>query len=225
MNKNGLGLHIVFTGAPGCGKGTQARLLKERIAIPHLSTGEMLRAEAAKGTPLGLEIKALIDDGNLVPDEMIIKMLSQRIDEDDCKNGFILDGYPRSIEQAEILDEILEDINKGQDVKLLVIDIDVDEKLLIERIVNRRSCPKCKKIYNLKFVAPKKEGICDVCGAELVQRSDDTEEVASKRLDTYNTQTAPLVDFYEKKGLLRVVDGNRGIEEIYSSIKEQIKQG
>lgn len=216
---------LIFLGAPASGKGTHTERLVKDLNLPHIDTGSMLRAAVAKGTEAGKRAGSFMEKGQLVPIDVVASIIKDRLHEDDCKNGFILDGYPRSIEQAEILDEILEDINKGQDVKLLVIDIDVDEKLLIERIVNRRSCPKCKKIYNLKFVAPKKEGICDVCGAELVQRSDDTEEVASKRLDTYKTQTAPLVDFYEKKGLLRVVDGNRGIEEIYSSIKEQIKQG
>ena len=216
---------LIFLGAPASGKGTHTERIVKDLNLPHIVTGSMLRAAVAKGTEAGKRAGSFMEKGQLVPIDVVASIIKDRLHEDDCKNGFILDGYPRSIEQAEILDEILEDINKEQDVKLLVIDIDVDEKLLIERIVNRRSCPQCKKIYNLKFVAPKKEGICDVCGAELVQRSDDTEEVASKRLDTYKTQTAPLVDFYEKKGLLRVVDGNRGIEEIYSSIKEQIKQG
>lgn len=161
MNQNGLGLHLVFTGAPGCGKGTQARRLKEKIAIPHLSTGEMLRAEAAKGTPLGLEIKALIDGGNLVPDEMIIKMLSARIDEDDCKNGFILDGFPRTLPQAEVLEEML--AKKG--IKLdAVIEIQVPDEIIMERILGRYSCMTCGAGYHDKFQKPKVYGVCDVCG-------------------------------------------------------------
>jgi adenylate kinase len=145
MSKNGSGLHIVFTGAPGCGKGTQARALKEKIDICHLSTGEMLRAEAAKGTPLGSEISALIDGGNLVPDEMIIKMLSSRIEEDDCKNGFILDGFPRTLPQAEVLDEMLE--QKG--IKLdAVIEIQVPDEIIMERILGRYACMTCGEGYH-----------------------------------------------------------------------------
>lgn len=216
---------LIFLGAPASGKGTHTERLVNDMNLPHIDTGSMLRAAVAKGTEAGKRAGSFMEKGQLVPIDVVASIIKDRLHEDDCKDGFILDGYPRSIEQAEILDEILDDINNEQEVKLLVIDIDVDEKVLIERIINRRSCPKCKKIYNLKFVAPKIEGKCDVCGSDLVQRSDDTEEVASKRLDTYNTQTAPLVDFYHKKGILRVVDGNRGIEEIYSSIKEQIKQG
>ena len=216
---------LIFLGAPASGKGTHTERLVKDLNLPHIDTGSMLRAAVAKGTESGKKAGSFMEKGQLVPIDIVASIIKDRLHECDCKNGFILDGYPRSLEQAETLDEILEDINNGQDVKLLVIDIDVDEKVLLERIINRRSCPKCKKIYNLKFVVPKVEGKCDVCGSELVQRSDDTEGVALKRLDTYNSQTAPLVNFYNKKGILRIVDGTRGIEEIYSSIKEQIKQG
>lgn len=216
---------LIFLGAPASGKGTHTERLVKDLNLPHIDTGSMLRAAVAKGTEAGKRAGEFMANGQLVPIDVVATIIRDRLHEDDCKDGFILDGYPRSIEQAEILDDILADINKDEAVKLLVIDIDVDEKLLIERIVNRRSCPKCKKIYNLKFVTPAVEGKCDLCGADLMQRSDDTEEVAQKRLDTYNTQTAPLVDFYRKKGILRVVDGNRGIEEIYASIKKEIEQG
>ena len=210
MNANGLGLHIVFTGAPGCGKGTQARILKEKIAIAHLSTGEMLRAEAAKGTPLGLEIKELIDGGNLVPDEMIIKMLSERIDQDDCKNGFILDGFPRTLPQAEVLEEMLS--KKG--IKLdAVIEIQVPDEIIMERILGRYSCMTCGAGYHDKFQKPKVYGVCDVCGgADFYRRVDDNRSTVQNRLVNYRALTYPTIPYFEKKGLLRCVDGTGTIE-------------
>lgn len=210
MNANGLGLHIVFTGAPGCGKGTQARRLKEKIAIPHLSTGEMLRAEAAKGTPLGLQIKELIDGGNLVPDEMIIKMLSERIDQDDCKNGFILDGFPRTLPQAEVLEDMLS--QKG--IKLdAVIEIQVPDEIIMERILGRYSCMTCGAGYHDKFQKPKVYGVCDVCGGtDFYRRVDDNRTTVQNRLVNYRALTYPTIPYFEKKGLLRCVDGTGTIE-------------
>lgn len=210
MNQNGLGLHLVFTGAPGCGKGTQARILKDKIAIPHLSTGEMLRAEAATGSPLGLEIKALIDGGNLVPDEMIIKMLSQRIDQDDCKNGFILDGFPRTLPQAEVLEEML--AKKG--IKLdAVIEIQVPDEIIMERILGRYSCMNCGAGYHDKFQKPKVYGVCDVCGGtDFYRRVDDNRSTVQNRLVNYRALTYPTIPYFEKKGLLRCVDGTGTIE-------------
>lgn len=210
MNANGLGLHIVFTGAPGCGKGTQARILKEKIAIAHLSTGEMLRAEAAKGTPLGLQIKELIDGGNLVPDEMIIKMLSERIDQDDCKNGFILDGFPRTLPQAEVLEEMLS--KKG--IKLdAVIEIQVPDEIIMERILGRYSCMSCGAGYHDKFQKPKVYGVCDVCGGtDFYRRVDDNRSTVQNRLVNYRALTYPTIPYFEKKGLLRCVDGTGTIE-------------
>ena len=209
MNQNGLGLHLVFTGAPGCGKGTQARRLKEKIAIPHLSTGEMLRAEAAKGTPLGLEIKALIDGGNLVPDEMIIKMLSARIDEDDCKNGFI---------QAEVLEEML--AKKG--IKLdAVIEIQVPDEIIMERILGRYSCMTCGAGYHDKFQKPKVYGVCDVCGGtDFYRRVDDNRATVQNRLVNYRALTYSTIPYFEKKGLLRCVDGTGTIEATSKKIDD-----
>ncbi len=216
MSKNGLGLHVVFTGAPGCGKGTQARLLKERIDIPHLSTGEMLRAEGAKGTPLGLEIKALIDGGNLVPDEMIIKMLSARIDEEDCKNGFILDGFPRTLPQAEVLDDMF--AQKG--IKLdAVIEIQVPDEIIMERILGRYACMTCGQGYHDKFQKPKIYGVCDNCGGtNFYRRIDDNRETVQNRLVNYRALTYPTIPFFEKKGLLKTVDGTGTIEAVAQKI-------
>ncbi len=210
MSKNGTGLHIVFTGAPGCGKGTQARALKEKIDICHLSTGEMLRAEAAKGTPLGSEISALIDGGNLVPDEMIIRMLSARIEEDDCKNGFILDGFPRTLPQAEVLDEMLH--QKG--IKLdAVIEIQVPDEIIMERILGRYACMTCGEGYHDKFHKPKVYGVCDKCGGtNFYRRIDDNRATVQNRLVNYRALTYPTIPYFEKKGMLRCVDGTGTIE-------------
>ena len=216
MNQNGLGLHLVFTGAPGCGKGTQARRLKEKIAIPHLTTGEMLRAEAAKGTPLGLEIKALIDGGNLVPDEMIIKMLSARIDEDDCKNGFILDGFPRTVPQAEALDAMGVKIDK-------VIEIYVPDETIQQRLSGRRVCLDCGATYHTAFKPSKVEGVCDVCGKPIVIRKDDEPATVISRLQTYHKSTAPLKDYYGKQGKLVTVEGQDKVEDTSKLVLEAVK--
>ena len=210
MNQNGLGLHLVFTGAPGCGKGTQARLLKEKVNICHLSTGEMLRAEAAKATPLGLEIKKLLDAGSFVTDEMIIKMVSQRIDEYDCKNGFILDGFPRTLPQAEALEELL--AKKG--IKLdAVIEIQVPDEIIMERILGRYACMTCGEGYHDKFHKPKVYGVCDKCGGtDFYRRLDDNRTTVQNRLVNYRVYTYPTIPYFEQKGLLRCVDGTGTIE-------------
>lgn len=210
MNQNGLGLHLVFTGAPGCGKGTQARFLKEKVNICHLSTGEMLRAEAAKATPLGLEIKKLLDAGSFVTDEMIIKMVSQRIDEDDCKNGFILDGFPRTLPQAEALEELL--AKKG--IKLdAVIEIQVPDEIIMERILGRYACMTCGEGYHDKFHKPKVYGVCDKCGGtDFYRRLDDNRTTVQNRLVNYRVYTYPTIPYFEQKGLLRCVDGTGTIE-------------
>lgn len=210
MSKDGSGLHVVFTGAPGCGKGTQARRLKEKMGICHLSTGEMLRAEAARGTPLGSEIKSLIDGGNLVPDEMIIKMLSARIDEDDCKDGFILDGFPRTLPQAEVLEKMLAD--KG--IKLdAVIEIQVPDEIIMERILGRYACMTCGEGYHDKFHKPKVYGVCDKCvGTNFYRRIDDNRETVQNRLVNYRALTYPTIPYFDQKGVLRCVDGTGTIE-------------
>ena len=216
MNKDGKGLHIVFTGAPGCGKGTQARLLKEKLGIPHLSTGEILRAEAAKGTPLGKQIKALIDDGNLVPDEMIIKMLSSRIDADDCKNGFILDGFPRTLPQAEVLSGMLKEKGITLDA---VIEIQVPDEIIMERILGRYACMKCGAGYHDKYQKPKVYGVCDVCGGtDFYRRVDDNRSTVQNRLVNYRALTYPTIPYFEKEGLLRCVDGTGSIAAVSKKI-------
>lgn len=210
MDKNKRGLHVVFTGAPGCGKGTQARILKENADICHLSTGEMLRAEAAKDTPNGRALKAALDRGEFATDEMIIQMVSSRIDEDDCKNGFILDGFPRTLPQAEILEEIL--CQKGI-VLDRVVEIQVPDEIIMERILGRYSCMKCGQGYHDKFQKPKVYGVCDVCGGtEFSRRQDDNRATVQNRLVNYRVLTYPTIPYFEKKGLLSCVDGTGTID-------------
>lgn len=214
---------LIFLGPPASGKGTQTNRLSAELNLPHVDTGSMLRAAIAEGTEAGKTAKGFMDEGKLVPTEIVAQIIRDRLNKSDCDNGFILDGYPRSIEQAQILESILNDINEGKEYKLLVINIDVDEKLLIERIIYRRSCAKCGKIYNLKTLPPKDEKLCDDCDGELIQRKDDTKDVAQKRLDTYHSQTQPLIDFYGAKNLLVNVNGNGDIDDIYAEILSHVK--
>lgn len=215
---------LIFLGPPASGKGTQTSKLAKEMELPHVDTGSMLRAAIKEGTPNGLIAKGFIDKGQLVTTEIVAAIIKDRLLKDDCSKGFILDGYPRNIEQADILEVILAEVNAGQEYNLLVINIEVDESILLERIVNRRSCEKCGEIYNLKFKKPAQEGICE-CGGVLIQRKDDTEETAKARLETYHSQTAPLIDYYSKKGLLKNVDGNAEISKIYEDIKTVIEKG
>lgn len=216
MSTKNSGLRIVLTGAPGCGKGTQARLLKEKLQIPHLSTGEMLRAEAQTGSALGSQIKALIDKGNLVPDEMIIDMLSKRIENKDCENGFILDGFPRTLPQAKALDKMLKD----KDIKLdAVIEIQVPDEIIMERILGRYACMKCGQGYHDKYQKPKVYGVCDKCGGtDFYRRIDDNRATVQNRLVNYRALTYPTIPYFEKKGLLRCVDGTGSIEAVAKKI-------
>ena len=218
MSKNGAGLHVVLTGAPGCGKGTQARLLKEKAHICHLSTGEMLRAEAATKTPEGLALKEVLDKGGFATDEMIINMVSKRIDEDDCKNGFILDGFPRTLPQAEVLEKMLDE--KG--IKLnAVIEIQVPDEIIMERILGRYACMKCGQGYHDKFQKPKVYGVCDVCGGtEFYRRIDDNRATVQNRLVNYRALTYPTIPYFEKRGLLRTVDGTGSIAAVAAKIDD-----
>lgn len=218
MTDSKRGLRIVLTGAPGCGKGTQARLLKQRIGVPHLSTGEMLRAEAQTGSKLGSEIKALIDKGNLVPDEMIITMLGKRIDEADCQRGFILDGFPRTLPQAEALDKMLKE--KGIELDA-VIEIQVPDEIIMERILGRYACMKCGQGYHDKYQQPKVYGVCDNCGGtEFYRRIDDNRATVQNRLVNYRALTYPTIPYFEKEGLLRCVDGTGSIEAVAKKIDD-----
>ncbi len=208
---------LIFLGPPACGKGTQTARLAQYFNFPHVDTGSLLRAEIKAQTPAGIEAKSFIDKGKLVPVELVSRIIKNRLSNDDCKNGYILDGFPRSVEQAQRLAEINEQLDDS-DVKFLAIYFDCNTDILIERIVNRRSCSKCGEIYNLIYKAPKTEGVCDKCGGELVQRKDDTEEIAKSRFETYNLETAPLIDYYSKKGVLKTVDANGDIEEVWQRL-------
>ena len=218
MSETKKGLYVVFTGAPGCGKGTQARILKEKTHICHLSTGEMLREYAAQDTPLGRDLKALLDKGEFATDEMIIEMVRNRIGQPDCEHGFILDGFPRTLPQAEVLEGLLAE--KG--IKLTcVLEIQVPDEIIMERILGRYSCLKCGAGYHDKFQKPKVYGVCDVCGGtEFGRRKDDNRATVQNRLVNYRLLTYPTIPFFEKRGLLRTVDGTGTIEAVSNKIDE-----
>ena len=208
-------MHLILMGAPGSGKGSYAAVLKEHYRVPHISTGEIFRDAIEKKTPMGLIAKTYIDKGNLVPDDITNEIVKERLKQKDCENGFLLDGYPRTIAQAESLTKILDELGITLDA---AVNLEVDDDLIVRRIVNRRSCPKCGKGYNLITYPPKKEGICDVCNTPLFTRKDDNEETVTSRLDVYNKQTRPLVDYYDKLGKLVSIDSNGTIEDTVNDI-------
>ena len=216
-------MNVILLGPPGAGKGTQAKRLEERRHLVQLSTGDMLRALVASGSPLGKEAKAVMDAGKLMPDDLMVQMISDRIDEPDCKDGFILDGFPRTAAQAESLDEML--AKKG--LKLdRVIPLEVDEEALVERITGRFSCAACGAGYHDTFQRPKVEGVCDVCGAtEFRRRDDDNEATVRARLEAYHAQTAPILPYYQRAGVLQGVDGMAEIDEVTRQIEEVLGQG
>lgn len=208
---------LILLGPPGAGKGAQSSRLEEMHGIKQLSTGDMLRALVASGSPLGQEAKAVMDAGQLVPDDLIGKMIAERVEQPDCANGFILDGFPRTVPQAEMLDRLLADKKLDLDA---VIELEVDEDGLVDRIVNRFSCAKCGALYNAKSKLPKVDGVCDVCGStEFTRRSDDNEETVRKRLAAYHAQTAPILPYYEERGLLQKVDGMAGMDDVTAQIE------
>jgi|Deesub1362A_J573_1020465.scaffolds.fasta_scaffold00132_11 adenylate kinase len=210
-------MRLVLLGAPGAGKGTQAKKLIEKYGIPQISTGDILRKAVADGTPLGREAKSYMDRGELVPDSVVIGLVKERLGQDDCKKGYILDGFPRNTAQAEELDKLLNELNMPLDVALSV-DVPFDD--LMKRLTGRRTCRNCQQMYNIYFSPPKKDGVCDKCGGELYQRDDDKEETIRNRLEVYQRSTAPLIDYYKAKGILRSVDGRGSIEEIFNRICE-----
>lgn len=199
-------MNLIFLGAPGAGKGTQAEVISKKLAIPTISTGNIIREALKNATEMGLKAKSFIEAGKLVPDDVVIGIIKERLAKDDCKNGFILDGFPRTIPQAEALDEMGVKIDK-------VVEIQVDDDTIIGRMSGRRVCSKCGASYHVQNKPPKAEGICDSCGGELVQRKDDAPETVLDRLEVYHTQTEPLKDYYANKGILRTADGTLGIEK------------
>lgn len=212
---------IILLGAPGAGKGTQAKLISKTFGIPQISTGDLLRENVAKQTPLGIKAKAVMGTGALVPDQLVLDMVTGRLREADCERGFILDGFPRTVPQAEWLDKFLETERESKPASCkaayaapVVIQLQVDYGKLFERIAGRRSCPSCGRIYNVYFQPPKVEGICDVEGATLICRPDDREDVVKERLKAYERQTLPLVDYYSSRGRLVAVDGDQPVEEV-----------
>lgn len=205
-------MNVILLGAPGAGKGTQAVRIAAAMNIPHISTGDIFRKNIKEKTPVGLKAKSYIDRGQLVPDEVVVEIVQQRIDEDDCKNGFLLDGFPRTIAQAEALDR-LTNIDS-------VINLEVDLDKLVDRITGRRVCEKCGESYH---VSTKKDDICEKCGGKLIQRADDTEETVKSRLNVYKNETAPLINFYKKQGVLKNVDGMKSIEEVFEEISKALK--
>ena len=212
---------IMLLGPPGGGKGTQAVKLFEKYKLPQISTGEILRAEIKKGSELGKEANQYVSKGLLVPDDIMVKIIKKRIVEKDCKNGLVLDGFPRTIPQAEALDEVLKGLGKKIDK---VISIVVSEKFLVERLTGRRLCSKCGAGYHIKFSPPKQNGKCDTCGGELIQREDDKEETIKKRFRVYQEQTAPLIRYYRQKGILKEVNGEGDIESVYKLIVNIIEE-
>jgi len=204
-------MNIIFLGPPGAGKGTQAKILVEKYGIPQISTGDMLREHVAKGTGLGVKAKEYMEKGQLVPDEIILSMVKERLSQPDAQKGFILDGFPRTVAQAEALDKMLEEMGKKIEFVLALI---VPDEELVARLTGRRTCKNCGMMYHIKFKPPKVEGKCDACGGELYQRPDDNEETVRNRLKVYHEQTAPLIEYYRKKGVLFEVDGSKSIEEI-----------
>ena len=210
---------VVLLGAPGAGKGTQAELMINRLGLTQISTGDILRSEVKNKTKLGLDAKSYMDRGDLVPDDVILGMISSRIKEDDCKNGFILDGFPRTIVQAQELSNILK--KNGLELDK-VINIDVNKELLIQRLTSRVFCSVCKKGYNLLFSPPTLPNVCDKCGGQLMVRNDDNEETVTSRLEVYEENTKPLIEYYDERGLLFTVDGNGKPEDIFEIIKTEL---
>jgi len=208
-------MKVIMLGAPGAGKGTQAKMIAEKYQVPHVSTGDIFRANIKNGTELGMEAKKYMDQGLLVPDELTVKILLDRVAQPDCANGYILDGFPRTIPQAEVLDAALQKLGESVDY---AINVDVPDENIVKRMSGRRACLKCGATYHIEHIPPKAEGICDTCGSELVLRDDDKPETVLNRLKVYHDQTQPLIDFYENKGVLKSVDGTVDMQSVFGAI-------
>ena len=208
-------MKIIMLGAPGAGKGTQAKMIADKYQIPHISTGDIFRANIKNGTELGMEAKKYMDQGLLVPDELTVKILLDRVANEDCKNGYVLDGFPRTIPQAEALDAALEKAGAKIDY---AINVEVPDENIVNRMSGRRACVACGATYHLVHIPPKAEGVCDTCGKELILRDDDKPETVKKRLGVYHEQTQPLIDYYTKKGALVEVDGTVDMEDVFNAI-------
>ena len=214
-------MKLILLGPPGAGKGTQAKMLTERFGIPQISTGDILRAAVKEGTPMGGKAKSFMDAGGLVPDEVVVGIVQERLEKPDCTPGFILDGFPRTEPQADALKETLGEMGKDLDA---VVSLEVDIEALVERLTGRRTCKECGKGYHIKFDPPQQENRCDACGGALVQRDDDQEATIRKRLDVYNQQTLPLVNYYRQAGLLISIDGMLDINEVQKQILTAIQE-
>ncbi|MCC8161623.1 MAG: adenylate kinase [Lachnospiraceae bacterium] len=208
-------MKIIMLGAPGAGKGTQAKKIAGKYGIPHISTGDIFRANIKNGTELGNKVKTYMDQGLLVPDELVCDLVVDRVQQADCREGYILDGFPRTIPQAESLDNALKAAGESVDY---AIDVNVPDENIVKRMGGRRACVGCGATYHLVYAPTKKEGICDVCGGELILRDDDKPETVQKRLDVYHEQTQPLIDYYDKKGILKTVDGSMSMEDVFAAI-------
>ena len=214
-------MKIVLLGPPGAGKGTQADILVKKLLVPHISTGDMFRAAISNGTELGKEAKSYMDKGQLVPDIVTVGIIRDRISMSDCREGFLLDGFPRTLPQAEALDNLMEEMSSNLDA---VLNISVPLDRLIDRLTGRRMCRKCGTIYHLLYNAPEVENVCDACGGELYQRDDDKEETVKSRLEVYEAQTAPLIEYYEQKGILHTINGDLPINEVTTQLGEALGQ-
>lgn len=212
-------MNLILLGPPGAGKGTQAARIVEKYKVPHISTGDIFRENIKNNTPLGQKAQEYMNKGELVPDQLVVDIALDRLGKDDCKNGFLLDGFPRTVFQADALDKFLKDKGKGID---LVINIEVEDKMLIERLDARRVCPTCAATYNVIGMPPKKEGICDKCNDTLIQRKDDKKETVGNRIKVYHEQTSPLIDYYKEKGLIKDFDGMIGADALFDEIVKAI---
>lgn len=215
-----IGMKIIMLGAPGAGKGTQAKKLANKYGIPHISTGDIFRANIKNGTELGKKAKVYMDQGLLVPDELVVDLVVDRFKNADCENGYVLDGFPRTIPQAEALDEAL---SKNGDAVEYAIDVDVPDEVIIERMSGRRACLNCGATYHIVNIPPKNEGICDTCGKPLVLREDDKPDTVGKRLAVYHEQTQPLIEYYTNKGILKSVDGTKTMDDAFKEIIQLIE--